>query len=321
MRNWPLILTAVIAFCAFAFGMNNMMSPEMYREMSPPRLGYVFVPDDDTFTGTDHYLEIQFVQFGPDSEAPVSVTAWLMRHADDTPEPLEFEPINYQGLDTDKWIALLPPLENKGDRWFYYITIETSEGRTIELRKRMNWFERLFSGFSKDEQLFWVTYEGNVSREVPFGRLMLLSHITLSSGALLFMFHTFYYSMSILARPRQDYFIRAYRTLFWTWLTFLVGAIFLGIPITWYTFGVGFMPWPTQGIASLGDVTDTKSTQLVLWWGLLLLAYFSTYRAALATEIDAAKLRRFVYWVFAAILLTVFVFLIPHSQFMQSGQQ
>jgi len=296
-----------------------MITPEMYREMSPPQLGYVFVPDDDTFIDTDHYLEIDFVQFGPESEAPVAATAWISRRIDGDFEPVEFEPVFYEGVQMDKWIAVLPTLHQKGQRWFYYLEVETSTGRTFEIWKDMNWFEKLFSGFTHDKQHFWTTYEGSVVREMPMGKIVFVGHIVLAFGALLFLFHTLYFIMRIFARSSNGWFLRAYRSLFWAWLTFWIGTIALGIPITWYTFGCGFMPWPTQGFDNPGDITDTKSTWLAIFWGVLLLSYFRAYKASLSGIFDTARARSFAIWTIVAIIVTVFVFLIPHSQFMQSN--
>jgi hypothetical protein len=295
--------------------MSNMIAPEMYRAMSPPDLGYVFVPDDDTFVKSDHFLEISFIQFGP--ERPVSATAWISRHTDDEPRALPFEPVNFGGEQTDKWIALLPPLEDKGTRWFYYITIKTSTGRQIEIWKDMNWFERMFSGFSSDKQLFWTTYEGNIVREIAPGKVMLVTHIVLSMGALLFMFHALYYLLWIFADKGRTHFIKAYRSVFWGCMTFFIGAIVLGIPITWYTFAVGFMPWPTQGLGNLGDVTDTKSVALTIVWAILLIGYMKPFKQAIAEKLEAKVMKKFAIWTLITLLFTVFVFLIPHSQFMQ----
>jgi len=183
----------------------------------------------------------------------------------------------------------------------------------------MNWFEKLFSGFTHEKQHFWTTYEGNVSREAPMGRALLIGHIVLAFGALIFLFHTLYFIMHILAGTSDSWFIRAYRSLFWAWLTFTVGAIVMGIPITWYTFGVGFMPWPTQGFTDPGDITDTKSTWLSICWGVLLLGYFRAYRTSLTRPIESRRAISFALWTIVAILITIFVFLIPHSQFMKSN--
>ena len=315
MRNLPLIITIFVAFASIAYGMGKMVTPEMYREMSPPDLGYVFVPDDDTFVKTNHFLEIRFIEFGP--EKPEAVTAWIGRHTYSEFEPLEFEPVFFDGEQTDKWHAVLPPLDQKGTRWFYYLTIETSMGRQFEIWKDMNWFERLFSGFSKSKQLFWTTYEGNIIREIAIGKILLVTHIVLSFGALLFMYHALYYLLAIFVEPTGTNFIRAYRSVFWGCVTFLFGALILGIPITWITFEVGFMPWPTQGIGDLGDVTDTKSTWLTIAWAILLIAHLKYYKETLKNAVEAAVMKRFAIWTLLSLLLTVFVFLIPHSQFMQ----
>jgi hypothetical protein len=315
MRNWPLIVTLIVAFVSIAYGIGQMITPEMYKEMSPPNLGYVFVPDDDDFINSNHFLEISFIEMGP--EKPESVTAWISRHTYTDPTPLRFEQVYFAGEPTGKWIALLPPLEEKGTRWFYYLDIKTSTGREFEIRKDMNWFERLFSGFKETKQLFWTTYEGSLIREVHFGKAILVTHIVLACGALLIMYHALYYLLTIFYKPTKFIFNKAYRSVFWGCLTFFIGTIVIGIPVTWYTFAVGFMPWPTQGLTNLGDITDTKSTWLVIAWAVLLLSYLKTYRAPLKQAIDTAIMKRFAIWTLVSLLLTVFVFLIPHSQFMQ----
>ncbi len=313
MRNWPLWVTLLLAFVSFLFGMSARITPEMYRDLSPS-LGYVFVPDDDTFIDSEHRLEVQFVRMG--SEAPARVTAFISRSHDEPVQELEFEPLTFRGDRTRTWFAVLPPLHDKADKWFYHIEIQTTEGRSIEIWKRMNWFERLFTGFKKERQKFWVTYEGNIVREMPLGKLVLVSHIVLSVGALLFVFHTLYSCFWLLAAPDALHMMKAYRTMLGAWITFTFGTIILGPPITWYTFGEGFAPWPVRGLTSLGDITDTKSVLLVVWWGVLLLTSLASYRSAVRGDMEESRGWKFAIWTFVAILVTVFVFLIPHSQFL-----
>ena len=110
----------------------------------------------------------------------------------------------------------------------------------------MDWFERLFSGFRKDKQLFWVTYTGSVTRQTPYGKLLLSMHIALAFGALLFLFHTLYYDLRLIRSPNDHEMVRAWKTALWAMIFFTAGTIALGIPITRLAFGAGFMPWPTQ---------------------------------------------------------------------------
>lgn len=319
MRNSPLIITVVIALAGFAYGMNNMISPEMYRSINPPELGYIFVPDDDTFVESEHRLEIEFVEFGPEREKPVSATAHIARKVNDPMIELPFEPLFFNGQPTRTWFAVLPPLSEKGSRWFYYITIKTSNGRVIEIWKSKNWFEKLFSGFRSNRQYFWVTYEGNVSREMPGGKLALIFHIVLTFGALLLLFHTLYYSLWLIKSPSDNNMRKAYKSALWAIICFTIGAIIIGIPITRYTFDVGFAPWPVKGLTNPGDITDTKSTLLVIWWLILLITNRHALPSAKLNDTRFEKQRRFGWLTILALLVTIFVFLIPHSQFMQSG--
>jgi hypothetical protein len=318
IRNWPLKITLLIAIVGFAYSMNSMIAPEMYRSMRPPQLGYIFVPDDGEFTDGEHRIEVQFIQFS--DESPKSVTAFIMKKPDDQPQELPLEPLLYSGTPTRTWFAVLPPLKEKGARWFYYLTIQTTKDRTIEIWKNMNWFERLFSGFSKDRQHFWVTYEGNVVRETQFGRILLISHIVLAFGALLFLFHTMYYILRLVQIGPSDIdMLKGYKSAFWAAAFFFTGAIVLGIPITYYTFNTGFAPWPVKGLFNLGDITDTKSTLLAVWWAILLISYYKQFRLAVLGRGDGKLQRKFGWWTILALFITVFVFLIPHSQFLQTS--
>ena len=313
--NWPLYVTLLIAFYCFFFAIGNMVTPEMYRKMSPPELGYVFVPDDDTFAGTDFYLQLDFIKFGP--EAPQKAVAHLSESRTGTNfQDVEFEPVTIGGVTQNRWLALLPTLNEKGSRWFYYITIETTQGREIEIRKKMNWFERLIGGFNKYEQLFWVTYEGNVVRDLKGGKFLLISHIVLSLGALFFIFHTIYYSLQLIKSPNSLTFIKSFNSAFWAWLSFTIGTIAIGIPITKATFNIGFEPWPTRGLTDLGDITDTKSLFLSVWWIVLILSNMFYYFEARVGNLATAPMKKFAIGTFIALIITILVFMIPHSQFL-----
>lgn len=312
-KNWPLWVTLIVAFIGFSFWMNGRIAPDMVRHMAPP-LGYIFVPDDDAFVDSEHRLEVDFIPMG--REVPTRVIAHIARHPNDPIEELEFEPLFFDGEPTMTWFTVLPPLSKKADKWFYYISIETSEDRQIQLWKSMNWFEKLFTGFKRDQMMFWTTYEGNVVREAPMGRLLLLSHIVTSMGAILFMFHTLYYMMWLFVVPTSKFFRKTWNAMLGAWITFTFGTCILGPPVTWYTFAQGFYPWPLKGLTDLGDITDTKSVLLVIWWGVVLMMNWKYIRSKNRIELDPAAGKKFAWAIFIAILVTIFVFNIPHSQFL-----
>ena len=111
MKSWPFHITLLVAILGFAYGALTMISPDIYKSMNPPALGYVFVPDKDAFVGDHDRLEISFMKFG--SEAPFQVTAHISRNVTDPPQDLYFQPLFYQGIQTDSWYAILPGPQRK----------------------------------------------------------------------------------------------------------------------------------------------------------------------------------------------------------------
>ena len=82
----------------------------------------------------------------------------------------------------------------------------------------------------------------------------------------------------------------------WTIFLFSVGGLVLGPIVQKYAFGAYWTGWPFGG-----DLTDNKTAAMVLLWVI----------AAIASKRSKTHAR----WAFLAALLTLAVYLIPHSMF------
>jgi hypothetical protein len=82
----------------------------------------------------------------------------------------------------------------------------------------------------------------------------------------------------------------------WTLLLLMLGGFLLGPAAQWYAFGHWWTGWPVGT-----DLTDNKTAIAILVW--------------LAAALAARKSRRPSWWVAVAAVVTLAVFLVPHSMF------
>ena len=130
--------------------------------------------------------------------------------------------------------------------------------------------------------------------------MLLLSHIaTMFLGLLLF----------VLASYRSWQFLKARggyegieKTSLWALLFLFIGGFPLGFLMGYFTFG---KPW--TGFPVGGDVTDTKTLIVFLYW----LVVAGLFRAS-GSE-DEGKRRRYARLVIWGTVLAVVIYAIPHS--------
>ncbi len=84
------------------------------------------------------------------------------------------------------------------------------------------------------------------------------------------------------------------KLIYWTIGTALLGGVILGPLMQWYSFGAFWTGWPFGS-----DLTDNKTALMILLW----------IAAALSLRMSKKPKR----WVFIASVMTLVVFLIPHS--------
>jgi hypothetical protein len=290
----PTIATIALLAVGLFLMLNGMMSPEMYRAVGPSKpINYVFVPDYDEPTGQKHCVEGSFWSTRGDS---VKANVFYRRRGTSYVQgKLQ------QIVGSNKFSFPMPSL-GKGERFFYFLRVEDSQGNTVDIKPRPNFMDRVFAGGR--EKLFYVTYEGRAFRPV------LLLHIGLIVGAMLLMIHGLRFSLSYIFSGRG--LSAAYWCFFVGWVLFTVTVLPLGIYIAKSTFGVGWTGFP------LGtDITDNKSLAVVLYWLVFLLIGWKPQRGEYAPRTGRISGITFVGLGLMGVFLTIVAHAIPHSVFVQ----
>lgn len=87
---------------------------------------------------------------------------------------------------------------------------------------------------------------------------------------------------------------KTYKLTLWTLITLLVGGLIFGPIMQKYAFGAWWTGWPFGN-----DLTDNKTAVVFLFWAYAMVkVYKNKYHRG---------------WVFAAAVITLLIFLIPHS--------
>lgn len=242
----------------------------------------IYVPDDDNPEGKKALLSV--TAFSVNKDNPVKKVEIFYKEKKDQ----EFLRSEFTRLkDTSIYNDFVPGLP-KGKRYFYYISIEAGNGDVMVVPP---------TALDKEKPAYYyVTYEAHTDR------LWLILHIVLAIGAVIYWIHTFFYSICYLRTGQDIYFRKGYSSAFWGNVAFFIFAIPLGCVIAWQTFGT---PW--TGVPIGWDITDNKS--------LITLVFYSVALAG-------AKAGRFTPRTFSilgiiGLILTIIVYNIPHSYFIQ----
>ena len=242
----------------------------------------VYVPDDDNPEGKKTLISVTV--FSVNKDNPVKKVELLYKEKKEH----EFQQSEFVRLkDTFIYNDFMPGLP-KGKRFFYSIRIEDSKGDVLVLPPTAEQKER--------PVYYYVTYEGHP------GRVWLILHIVLAIGAIIYWIHTFYYCICHLQTGQEIFFRKAYNSAFWGNVAFFIFAVPLGCLIAVQTFG---KPW--TGIPVGWDITDNKSLITLVFYTVALLgARFRIFTA-----------RTFAVLGIVGLILTIIVYNIPHSYFIQ----
>jgi len=287
-----LVFMVVAAGLFLYYGFYKMITPTMYRLTDPSApINYVLVPDRSEYGHSGHFIRVDVWPTGENKE--LSVKVLFKKKTDD-----KFYEGNMQRvMESNVYAFIVPPLE-KGQRWFYYIQAAGAGGNAVKIPPN-----------APDKPLPWVTYEGRVS-------LYILSiHIALVVGSIFFLIHALYFSLLILTRARASdspTLMKCYRSVMLGWLSFFLGAVPLGIYVSYVTFGAGNQ-W---GAFPFGkDITDNKTQLEIIIWLIILLTRIDLLKG----KPSAARVtaRAFTWLVVVGIVVTAAVYMIPHSLFLQ----
>ncbi len=294
----PLGVVLAVVGAGLFYGLYQMVTPEMYRQLDPSAsFNYIYV------SSTSEYARQHLVQLSLwSNRAPIkSVTI----HYDRNPKS-DFSQTSTMPRvkETQTYIDALPHLE-RGQRFFYYFTAEDEAGNELVLKAERRKLERLIKGAG--ERYFYVTYFARVPK------IVIVPHIALITAGLVFLVHSLYFSLSHLIN--RNGFPKLYKTVFWGWVFFTIAVLPLGYLVAWYGLGVGWGGFPIGW-----DITDNKSLLTVLFWLGLLVAkpnYFFRRNPLNLRKRDPLSENAFAWLTIVGLVLTIGVYMIPHSIFFQ----
>ncbi len=155
---------------------------------------------------------------------------------------------------------------------------------------------RTFPGNAGEGVYYQLRFKGNVPR------LLLILHIgTMFLGLLLYVIAA-YMSWSYLKAKREYGSIE--KITLYALASLFIGGFPLGFLMGYYTFGT---PW--TGFPVGGDVTDTKTLIVFIYW----IIATGLFRAKGAKAEDEKKQRRYAKLVIWGTILTVLIYVVPHS--------
>ena len=197
----------------------------------------------------------------------------------------EVEEIEMEGVNGDVWRAFLPELD-KGKKVGYAVLVSSTGGFSRRLPQEPG-------------KYYVVKYKGKVSGFV------LVSHIAFMFGSFFFMVLSFFGAVRIL-RGMEDKRVTA-NLVRWVLLLTFVGGWPLGWILNYQAFGV---LW--EGFPFGYDVTDNKTQIMFIFWIVTsILAGGSVFRGDESS--DRLSPRGFAIAVIVSVLVSIGVFLIPHS--------
>lgn len=197
-----------------------------------------------------------------------------------------FQSIPLTIMGKSRW-AVIPP-QPRGTKVSYY----------LEARDRASY--RLTLPAQADAgQLYRVRFKGHAP--IP----LLLGHIgTMFSGALLFLVGAIF-SADYLRTGRR--FERISKSVTWGTLLIFIGGFPLGMAMGYAVFG---KPW--TGLPIGGDVTDTKTLIVFIYWLLAVLLLKGTIFQGGRGK-DWVSHKTFAWLTILGTVLTALIYLIPHS--------
>ena len=199
--------------------------------------------------------------------------------------------------DGSTYADYLPGL-SKGERWFYYIEAEDTTGNILSIPERVKEEERQIN--------FYVTFEGTADR------ILFISHIVLAITAVILWIHSVFYAVNYLITKERHNIRLAFCSVLYGTTSFFVFAFPVGGYIAHQVFG---QAW--SGAPFGWDITDNKSLITFLYYVILIYLMKGEFYELEVGKGNVISDNNFSYLVILGIILTIVVYNIPHSYFIQ----
>lgn len=197
-----------------------------------------------------------------------------------------FQSIPLKSLGRSLW-AIIPP-HPRGTKVSYYLETRDQAGHRVTLPAQAD------AG-----QFYQLKFKGHA----PIS--LLLGHIgTMFSGALLFLLGAIFSATYLRKGGRFE---RISRSVAWGTLLIFIGGFPLGMAMGYAVFG---KPW--TGLPIGGDVTDTKTLIVFIYWlAAVLLLKGTIFQGGKGKDWVSPK--TFAWLTILGTVLTALIYLIPHS--------
>jgi len=181
------------------------------------------------------------------------------------------------------------PHQEKGQRAYYYLQVETPQGQVVALP----------DATMPGSKWILLKFKGVVNPFVTIG------HVLCMFAAVFILLVAFFYAFDILRGKRPVH--QALPPILWALLFLFIGGFPLGWVMAAQTFGT---PW--SGFPLGWDITDNKTLlAFCYWFVLLILVYRSLFTKDSSQDLIPPK--AFAWLVILGTLLTLWIYLIPHS--------
>jgi len=196
----------------------------------------------------------------------------------------EFKTLTMNRLPESNYYGVMAPGYKIGERTYYYLEAVGASGNRVILPQEAD------DSFESAYDYFKIRWEGKASF------ILLLLHIVLMIAALFFLIHALYFAMYYLQTGEKDgHMIRSVNGG-------ILAFFITGFPIGWIIEKqVLGNYW--EGIPLGTDVTDSKTLIVFVLWLVFIILH---WRGAISS-------RTYARWVIINTVITIILFLIPHS--------
>jgi hypothetical protein len=201
----------------------------------------------------------------------------------DGEDDAEHVAMRYAGKE--RWEVRLPSLE-KGMRIHYGLSVRLEDGSTVMLP-------------AKEDAFPLVKYKGEASP------LVLVLHVVFMFGAFYFMVQSLWSAIDIMSTGQGKR--EAVSSARWVFFCTLIGGWPLGFLLNYQAFGVIWEGYPFGY-----DITDNKTQVIFLFWLVSLLLVRGSFLGRSEDE-DMLGPRGFAIAVLVSYIVSLFLFLVPHS--------
>ena len=195
-----------------------------------------------------------------------------------------FNKLSMKNLPGTDYYGVEVPGDLLGQRSYYYLEAVSGSGGRVVLPETSD------DSFDREYDYFKIRYEGKASF------ILLLLHIVLMIAAFFFLIHALYYAMNfLLTGERIEAMVRSVNLGL---ITFFITGFPIGCIIEKQVLG---NYW--EGIPFGWDITDSKTLIILVLWMIFIIL----------KRKDKISDRAYASWVLINTIITIGLFLLPHS--------